>query len=584
MTRAGLTTVSQGGLKTLPDIWLKAAMLGSLWASVEIILGSFLHNLHMPLSGTFLAALGLIIMINGYKLWPEKGLFWRTALVTAIMKSISPSAIIFGPMVGIFMEGLVLEIFVRSCRGRWPGFILGGALAVSWSLFQKIFVLLMTYGPDFVKLYEQLYFIAARTLHLGDAVPFDLVKAIFIIDLSFGALVATLAYKSRKSTKISDQISLRQDFGSHPENFLAAAVSQPYSLPLFFLNLLILIGGLTLLDELPLFAGSLLILSYVTLNIIRYARSLKRLKRPQLWIQLIAIMGLSGLLLGGWEDQAAILHGLEIGFGMALRALLVIFGFSALSIEFRNPIIIDWFGRRGMGIVFEAISAAFEVLPRLMKLVSDKQQVWRHPFRALNQFMNALELLLLEHSLALGKVVILTGDQGDGKTELIKKLIAAMHPDQITFSGLYTEGTWVEGERDHYHVVDFVSGKTELLCERKHPISEIQAGPFNFREAGIAFGCDILKQVVSEHSQAVHKNDSAIVIIDEIGHLELKDLGWAKPLHDLVESRRPMIWTIRPSLLDRVVAKWPVKYRLLDVQHTSVDKLNRQVMDFLKTP
>jgi len=34
--------------KPLPDIWLKAAMLGSLWASVEIILGSFLHNLHIP--------------------------------------------------------------------------------------------------------------------------------------------------------------------------------------------------------------------------------------------------------------------------------------------------------------------------------------------------------------------------------------------------------------------------------------------------------------------------------------------------------------------------------------------------------
>ena len=137
----------------LPAIWLKAAMLGSLWASVEIILGSFLHNLHIPLSGTILAALGLTLMINGYKLWPEKGLFWRTALITAAMKSISPSAIIFGPMIGIFMEGLILEILVRLFRGRWPGFIIGGALAVSWSLFQKIFVLLMTYGPDFVKLY-----------------------------------------------------------------------------------------------------------------------------------------------------------------------------------------------------------------------------------------------------------------------------------------------------------------------------------------------------------------------------------------------------------------------------------------------
>ena len=123
--------------QTIPDIWLMAAMLGSLWASVEIVLGSFLHNLHIPLSGTFLAAVGVIVMINGYKLWSRPGLFWRTSLITAAMKSISPSAIIFGPMVGIFMEGVILEISTRLFGRRWPGFVLGGALAVSWSLFQS---------------------------------------------------------------------------------------------------------------------------------------------------------------------------------------------------------------------------------------------------------------------------------------------------------------------------------------------------------------------------------------------------------------------------------------------------------------
>ena len=132
------TAPSTSSKKQLPDIWLKAAMLGSLWASVEIILGSFLHNLHIPFSGTFLAALGLTLMINGYKLWPEKGLFWRTALITAVMKSMSPSAIIFGPMVGIFMEGVILEISTRLFRNRWPGFIIGGALAVSWRIRQII--------------------------------------------------------------------------------------------------------------------------------------------------------------------------------------------------------------------------------------------------------------------------------------------------------------------------------------------------------------------------------------------------------------------------------------------------------------
>ncbi|MCF6238825.1 MAG: hypothetical protein L3J79_08455, partial [Candidatus Marinimicrobia bacterium] len=464
---------------------------------------------------------------------------------------------------------------VRLFRGRWPGFILGGALAVSWSLFQKLFVLLMTYGPDFVKLYEQLYFMAARTLQLGTGVPFDLVKAIFVIDLSFGALVAALAFRSKKSTPKSKPDLLRQDVGAHPENFLAATVAQPYSLSLFFLNLLILFGGLTFLDELSLPQGSAVILVYVTLNIARYARSLKRLQRPQLWLQLMAIMALSGLLLGGWQDQAAILNGLQAGLGMAIRALLVIFGFSALSIEFRNPVIIDWFSRRGMGIVFEALSVSFEVLPRLMKLVSAKQRIWRHPFQALNQFLSTLELLLAEHTAELSRVIILSGEQGVGKTNLIKQLLACPELADQKFSGILTEGTWQENQRDHYHTFDLETGASALLCERAEPVSKIRSGPFNFREDGIVFGRDVLDQAVSAKA--------SVVIIDEIGHLELADQGWAAPLKQLVDLQQPMIWTVRTSLLDQVVAKWPVKYRLLDTKHTDVDELIRQIRNFLIT-
>lgn len=558
---------------SLPPIWLKAAMLGSLWASVEIILGSFLHNIHMPLSGTILAALGLTLMINGYKLWPEKGLFWRTALVTAAMKSISPSAIIFGPMIGIFMEGLILEIMVRLFRGRWPGFIIGGAIAVSWSLFQKIFVLLMTYGPDFVKLYEQLYFMAARSLRIADAVPYDLVKLIFVIDLSFGALVAALAFNSNH-TRGKQKISVSSiDKGTHPENFLAASVSQQYSIPLFFLNLLILIAGLSILDDLSLLFGGLLVLIYVTLNIARYARSLKRLKRPQLWIQLMAIMGLSGLLLGGWENQAAIFQGLQTGLGMSLRALLVIFGFSALSIEFRNPVVMGWFSRRGMGIVFEALALAFEVLPRLMKLVSEKKRIWRHPFKTLNQLLETLEILRLEHTSHHTNVIILTGDQGAGKTNLIKALLTSDELKDLSFSGFYTEGVWVQDERDHYHLVDINSGESELLCERAGPVSEIQSGPFNFRETGIKKGCDILNKC--------NETKLSIVIIDEIGHLELRNEGWASQLQTLVDQQQVMIWTIRPALLDRVVAKWPIKYVLLDANQTNLQEMSKQIRSFL---
>lgn len=41
----------------MSDKWLLAAIIGSIWASIEIIIGSFLHNLRLPMTGIMLKAL-----------------------------------------------------------------------------------------------------------------------------------------------------------------------------------------------------------------------------------------------------------------------------------------------------------------------------------------------------------------------------------------------------------------------------------------------------------------------------------------------------------------------------------------------
>ena len=136
-------------------VWQRAAILGSLWASVEIIVGSFLHNLNLPFAGSVLAAFGVIVMTAGHRATPERGLIWRAALVCALMKSVSPSAVILGPMVGIVMEGLLLQSSVSLLGGNLAGYAIGGALAVSWSLVQKILSALIAFGPDVVRLYVE---------------------------------------------------------------------------------------------------------------------------------------------------------------------------------------------------------------------------------------------------------------------------------------------------------------------------------------------------------------------------------------------------------------------------------------------
>src|SRR6056297_2951265 len=108
--------------------WLKAGIIGSTWAAFEIIVGSFLHNLQIPFAGTMLSATSVFLLISFVQIWKEKGLLLRAGIICALMKSISPSAVIIGPMVGIFMEGFLIELFLLVLGRNAMGYVVAGAI------------------------------------------------------------------------------------------------------------------------------------------------------------------------------------------------------------------------------------------------------------------------------------------------------------------------------------------------------------------------------------------------------------------------------------------------------------------------
>jgi hypothetical protein len=124
--------------------WQRAAMLGSLWAANEIVLGSFLHNLSIPFSGTFLAAIGVTLLVAGHRLWNDPGVLWRAGVICSLMKSISPSAVILGPMAGILAEAGLVYVGVLVFRGLFIGALLGGNAGHCHPILQKIISILVT--------------------------------------------------------------------------------------------------------------------------------------------------------------------------------------------------------------------------------------------------------------------------------------------------------------------------------------------------------------------------------------------------------------------------------------------------------
>ena len=120
--------------------------------------------------------------------WAEKGLFWRAGLICAVMKTMSPSAVIFGPMIAIITEAVFLELFVRLFGRTMAGYVIGSMLAMSWNLFQKIFNYIIFYGSDIIEVYSNLLKFAQKQLNIQSDIIWVPLIILLVIYALFGLL------------------------------------------------------------------------------------------------------------------------------------------------------------------------------------------------------------------------------------------------------------------------------------------------------------------------------------------------------------------------------------------------------------
>jgi hypothetical protein len=261
-------------MKNKPDLsetWLKASIIGTTWAASEIVLGSFLHNLRIPFSGNILTGIGLIILISASYKWKNRGLFWRAGLICALMKSISPSAVIFGPMIAILTESLLLELSTRILGKSAIGFLVGSALAMSWVLVQRIFNFILFYGFNIVEIYTNMMKFAENQLGLSFNILWLPIVFLFSLDVLFGFATALLGMRAGKQL-------IKQPFSFTSQTTRQDTVADKreksddftYSLLWLIGDLILIIGALFILNYTSWFIWSTSIVVIIAIWAFRY--------------------------------------------------------------------------------------------------------------------------------------------------------------------------------------------------------------------------------------------------------------------------------------------------------------------------
>jgi nucleoside-triphosphatase THEP1 len=547
--------------KHISHIWLKASVLGCLWASSEIVIGSFLHNLRVPLCGNILTGIGIIIMVSVGQLWTERGLFWRTGLVCALMKSISPSAIIFGPMIAIFSEALLMEISTFAFRKSILAFLVGGALAMSWNLAQMLFGFIINYGSDIISLYQKLTEFFQKQTGIISSNYWWPIEIILIFYVAGGLFASAIGiYIGRVARKNEEEIELKK---AGPENIYKARtqdVSGNFSVWMLLLNIILIIAALTVFNikNLPITAAVVVVIA--AFWIIKYPKVMRPLKKPGFWIFLVVTTVLSAYLFTSLSSGKS--NGWIIGAEMNLRAVVMILGFAVIGRELRNPVISKWLNGTGFKQLPVALELAFDALPAVISNMPGWKEIRKKPVSSFLSYVHKADLLLKEQESRINpskQIFILTGERGEGKTTYLKKLVAELKERKVNVTGILSPVVFEEKEKIGYNLQDISNDDRKVFIRINEMPGMMRFRKYFFSKEAIDWGNSILKKSKEDPSD--------LLIIDEIGFLELEDKGWAESLDMLVSLSGPaMLWVVRSELLEEVIKKWNLeKPMIMDI-------------------
>jgi nucleoside-triphosphatase THEP1 len=544
--------------------WFAAAVIGSLWASVEIVVGSFLHNIHLPLAGTILSAFGVLLLVSFDRLIPSKGLFWRSGAICAAMKTLSPSAVILGPIVGILCESLLLEGSVFFLGRTVSGYILGGALAVSWSLIQKLIGTVILYGANIIALYEKMVDFAATVTGLQGLSPPNLLIAFLLIDLVLGGTVAAVGLaigRWNTGTTVGWQSS---SFKIDPAG--GGVVTDRYSMPMLVFFLAGIAGGLTVLGRIPTWQGAGWTAMFCGIVVVRHPQITRQFMRPRLWVEMVVITLLAGLFLGG-VGRVRQLDGIVQGVEMCLRAVVLVSGFAAVGVELRNPVLASWFGEHGMSGFVTALKIAFGALPIMISITALRPEWLRHPLRNISDTIHEVYRWTVRMR---GRMIIVSGDKGSGKTTFVSRFVQHARERGLHVGGFLAEGLWKDGTKRGFELHELATGKQVVFCSMDGPSDHPVVGRYYISPEGLAFGRSVLSPGVADQAD--------LVVVDEVGPLELGGEGWAESLDRLILTGVPLVLVVRNDLVDLVQARWELKgSRVIDISTSTPEA----VLDYL---
>ena len=171
------------------------AIFGAIWGAIEMTLGSYLHVLNVPQTGTILSAVGVAILVGGRSFVPKRGATLLSGIVALFIKMFSLGGIVINPMIAIFMESLLVELGLGAKGISKVRCILAGAMGTSWVIVHPFITQGIMAGWGLARVYIWLVEGGARLLGIPSRYALLVLGLLFAMKPVAGALGGLIGWE-----------------------------------------------------------------------------------------------------------------------------------------------------------------------------------------------------------------------------------------------------------------------------------------------------------------------------------------------------------------------------------------------------
>jgi hypothetical protein len=189
-------------------------IFGALWGALEMSLGSYLHVIKVPFTGTIMTALGMIIVLVGRLFVPRRGSVLMMGVVTMMLKALSPGGVVLNPMIAILAESLLAEAPLLIGGTKRRTFIAACALATLWNFVHPFFTQGLLAGAGIYEIYQRSLLKGASLLGLDEEAVGIILVALILVRLIAGAVAGALAWSLGQQVQARLQTTILADQSS----------------------------------------------------------------------------------------------------------------------------------------------------------------------------------------------------------------------------------------------------------------------------------------------------------------------------------------------------------------------------------